>query len=77
MSILTSIVQSVAGATNSPPRELPPLYGIIDPDTITEFVDSVSDESATLTFSYCGQRVTVWGTGKVAVDQEYSQKLYN
>lgn len=77
MDISTSIVYSVASSTGSSPLDLPPLSETIDPEVISKFTDSVSDEFATLTFSYCGHKVIIQGTGEVVVNKKCSQNLYN
>lgn len=53
------IVDRVAEAVDCAPTELPPLYETVDPDALERVIESNSNVSALLTFSYYGFTVTV------------------
>lgn len=77
MTMLTSIVRSVASSVGCAPLDLPPLYETIDPEIVANFVDSVSDDSAALAFPYCGHRVIIQGNGDLIVNHKYPENIYN
>jgi len=66
MNPVNDVVESIAAEAGRDPTELPPLYDAIDPDVLTSFVDSASDD-ASLQFQYCGNVVTVSGSGAVEI----------
>ena len=55
----STIVDSVAAATDQEPTELHPLYDVIDPEALETLVESVSTPSASVRFFYHGFKVTV------------------
>lgn len=67
-SVSTSVVQTVAQATNREPDELEPLYDVVDPDALDALFEG-DDASARVrvVFTYEGYQVTVSGAGDVEV----------
>jgi len=66
MNTVSDIVETVAAQTGRDPTELPPIYDAIDPDALSRFVES-TDSTASLEFHYCGNIVTVSGSGAVDI----------
>lgn len=67
------ILETVAARTDTAIRELPPLYGAVDPDALNTFLrcpESSDDPGRSVRFTYCGYRVTVDSTGQVQLDPE-------
>jgi hypothetical protein len=64
MTPVNDIVQTIAADAGRDPTELPPIYDAIDPDALSRFVESANDD-ASLEFQYCGNVVTVSGSGAV------------
>ena len=59
-----TVVTAVAEATGLSPLEVEPLWKAVDPDALDAlFGGSEERPSATVTFDYCGQRVTVTSDG--------------
>lgn len=65
LSISTRVVEAVARATDTDPLELPPLYDVVDGDSLDACIAELDDGS--LTFTYAGAEVTVASTGTVEV----------
>ena len=66
------VVEAVAAATERDALELPPLNDYVDPDALDTLLSAVAEkgsESAHVTFSYDGIRVTVDSTGAVTVEK--------
>jgi hypothetical protein len=66
MNTVTDIVETIAAQTGRDPTELPPIYDAIDPDALSRFVES-TDSTASIEFHYCGNEVTVSGSGAVDI----------
>lgn len=62
LELSTIVCKRVAEAEDVSPLELPPLHAAIDPTVIESL-----PEGATLTFSYHGHTVVVYGEGTVTV----------
>ncbi|WP_435063375.1 HalOD1 output domain-containing protein [Halobaculum sp. EA56] len=59
-----AVVRAVAEATDTPVLDLPPLYGVIDPEHLDELIDGRGDdavEERSVSFRFGGCRVTVNG----------------
>ncbi|WP_436927817.1 HalOD1 output domain-containing protein [Halosimplex amylolyticum] len=56
-----AVVIAVAEVTGQSPLEMEPLPEVIDPDALNSLFDGERDQlsSVSVTFDYCGQRVTV------------------
>lgn len=65
--VVFDVVNEVAARESVDPTELPPLAGTVDPDALSRLVDSGSDRSIRVEFTYRGYDVTVSGDGRVAV----------
>ena len=68
-----AIITAMTAATGKDPLELPPLYSIVDSDTLDTLEASVHDDSdqpMTITFEYAGCRVSVRDHGTVSVDPD-------
>jgi hypothetical protein len=66
-----AVVETVATALDCDPMEMDPLYEYIDPDALDDLVGA-SDSNPTgretsISFRFDGHRVTVSGSGEVAV----------
>lgn len=63
-----AVIATVAAASDRPPRELPPLYDSVDPDTLDAlFEDSrlASDADIRITFRFGGYEVTLHQCGEI------------
>jgi len=60
-TLSVTVVTAVAEATGQSPLEMDPLWESIDPDALASLLDDTarSASSPTVTFTYCGCRVTV------------------
>lgn len=54
-----TVIRAVASLTNTPPLELEPLYGVIDPVHLDALFDNAALADRSLTFTYVGCSVTV------------------
>lgn len=77
MSSSMQITENIISAINTNPEYMPPLYETVDPEVLAELVNSVEDETTTITFCYCGHTVTVRGDGEVMVTQGTPPQLKN
>ena len=68
MKTTLEVTRRIAEREGTAVTGLPPLYETIDPDLLETFVESEPGPDASVTFAYCGYRVTVTGDGAVAVD---------
>jgi len=62
-----TIVQTVATATGTDHESMEPLYSVLDPDAICDLMNSASDDSVRLSFTYEGCSVTVQSSGEITV----------
>lgn len=62
------VIDALADATDTDPLELDPLYGVIDPEALDQFIRADTDGNASVQFAYDGHDVEVRGDGTVAVD---------
>lgn len=73
-SVSQAVIEAVARAEGVEPTELtPPLYEIVDPDTLDALFASPSTgglRDGRLTFTYNRSEVTVSGDGYVSVDAQ-------
>lgn len=65
----TRVVTAVAGAADTDPIDLPPLYDTIDPEALNTLIKSAENGSVLLTFSYTGYTVIVHGDGEIDVEE--------
>lgn len=61
------ILSAVAKAKSMPITELPPLFEIVDPDSLETILAS---DGVTVSFSYCGYQVTVSSDQMVQLEPE-------
>lgn len=70
-NVSDKVINKVAEAEDVDPLELtPPLYDVIDPDALDlvfATTPTAGRMEGTVTFSYNGYDVTVWGDGDVSV----------
>lgn len=67
------VISTVAERENCQPSELrPPLYSVVDPETLDRLCRSANDArhdvDADVSFTYCGYDVTVESDGTVSVE---------
>jgi hypothetical protein len=66
-----AVVETIAVALDKDPVEMNPLYDYIDPDALDELVEASSSDptgrDTSVSFVVDGNRVTVSGSGEVAV----------
>lgn len=65
--VIYDVVNAVATRERVDPTDLPPLGETVDPDALSRLVDTRSDQSITVEFTYRGYDVTVRDGGRVAV----------
>jgi hypothetical protein len=63
----TAVIEAVSAVVDRDPTEIEPLYGTIDPDALNSAIRSGADAATTVSFPFAGRRVTVHGTGEIAV----------
>lgn len=73
VSVTDRVVSAVARELNTDPLELPPLYNVVDGDSLESWVET--SEDGELTFSYAGVRVTVYSSGTVEVQESPSPSI--
>lgn len=61
-------IDALADATGTDPLELEPLYSVIDPEALDQFVAGAADDATSVEFVYDGHDVAVHGDGTVVVD---------
>lgn len=63
--ITEAVVTTVAEVTEQSPLEMDPLADVVDADALNRIFSGANDKpsSVTVTFDYCGQRITVSGDG--------------
>lgn len=70
-SVVLEVVAAVATVSNTPPLELPPLYGTIDQDAFDALADLSSPETGTrdvlIVMTYAGYEVAVTGDGVLSI----------
>lgn len=71
-SVTHSVVRAVAAVTGTDPFRLPPLYDTVDPEALSQVVDSLSERSPSsrtgqVSFRLDGCRVTVHADGRTVV----------
>lgn len=59
------VVRAVARETGRDPLDLPPLYGVIDGDSLDAYIERI--DYGDLSFAYAGVTVTVYATGTVQI----------
>jgi hypothetical protein len=65
LTVSDRVIEAVARETDTDPLELPPLYDVVDGESLDECVAALDDGD--LTFSYAGVTVTVSSSGTVQV----------
>lgn len=68
MELVQSIIYAVAEREDADPMDLPRLIEDVDPTALQALVESADDATTTVTFTYCGYRIFVDGTGNVEID---------
>ena len=63
----TAVIEAVSAVVEREPTKIEPLYSTIDPDALNAAIRSGSDAATTVSFPFAGRRVTVPGTGEIAV----------
>lgn len=68
------VVEAVAEASETDPRDLRPLYETLDPDSLNQLFESPPDSrTGRITFIFEGCRVTVDTEGLIAVSHEMNE----
>lgn len=67
-SVIERVIRKVSAQKKTDPLELPPLYGTIDPETLSPFTRAM--DSSKLHFQYAGCHVLVHSDGAVRVSDE-------
>jgi len=62
-----AIVQEIASIEGVSPKELEPLYDVIDTDALDELVRSADSQHVTVEFEYGEYTVRVEGAGEITV----------
>lgn len=68
-----AVVHGVATVLETDPDALDPLVNTVDPDALNQLVETWIDreeETASVTFEYCGCSVTAYGSGKLVIDKD-------
>lgn len=65
VSVSDRVIHAVARETDTDPLALPPLYDVVDGDSLNAYVEHMDDGA--LTFTYAGVTVTIFGSGSVQV----------
>ncbi|GAB7008177.1 hypothetical protein JCM31271_01200 [Halorubrum trueperi] len=69
------VVEAVAEATETDPKELQPLYEAIDPDALNQFFESPHQfRSGHILFRFAGCNVTVDADGWIAVSSRIPKR---
>lgn len=67
-SVVVSVVEAVAAATETAPTAIEPLYEVFDPDAMEDLLDSLGRGSRSwIEFSLHGCDVTVYSSGIIEV----------
>lgn len=66
-TVCERIVQDVAKSTNRDARELPPLYGAVDPEALDRLVTEMADGE--VSFTYAEHEITVTSGGTIHLDE--------
>lgn len=66
-TVTQRVIAAVARETDTDPLELPPLYTVVDGDSLEAIVESLDNGS--FTFTYAGVRVRVTDTGTIEVTE--------
>ena len=70
-SLSMVVIEAVADQRGVEPLELPEkLYDVIDPESLDSLFTSGTMTDGTVSFSFCGHRVTVTADGDVSVEEE-------
>lgn len=64
LTVSDRVIRAVARETNTDPLELPPLYNVVDGESLDAHVKEMDGK---VSFSYAGVTVTVYSTGTVEV----------
>ena len=65
VTVSNKVIHTVARETQTDPIDLPPLYDVVDGDSLGAVVEQMDEGS--VTFGYAGVTVTVFATGTVEV----------
>lgn len=73
--LIDEVIRTVAAHTGNEPRELPPLFTVIDPDVLEMLFGAETDvvgspPQRTLIFRYAGCSVRVESAGSVTVTEQ-------
>lgn len=69
-SVVVTIVETVAYATDQELTTLPPLFGTVDPESIANLISGSSEGPVEVTFMYIGCQVTISSDGECIVNPE-------
>lgn len=73
-SVAESVVTAVSALTGTDPMELEPLYDVVDVDALDDLFAPKANGSprsgGTISFTYCGCRVTVENSEQVTVESQ-------
>lgn len=62
-----SVVRAVSSLAGKEPEELPPLYDVVDPDSLDTLFTDTSGRNGSLSFLLDGYEVTVHADGSIVV----------
>lgn len=62
------VIDALADATDTDPLELDPLYNVVDPEALDQFVRADASDAVSVQFVYDGHDVEVRGDGSITVD---------
>ena len=66
-----SVVETVAEAMDTDPRDLPPLYEVVDPDALDTLFKPVGGRlGLKISFEYIGHEITITDDGEVVITAE-------
>lgn len=66
-----SVVEVIAAISGLDPTQLPPIYGVVDPDALDELFHPKNDgrePNLAASFTYYGFEITVKSAGKIMVE---------
>ncbi|MEY7847598.1 HalOD1 output domain-containing protein [Natrarchaeobius sp. A-rgal3] len=72
------IVNTVASKEDCDPIDLPPLYDVIDPSALDSLFRSTPTNrrsQGSLTFRYCGYRVTIDARDEISVEESTGERV--
>lgn len=69
-SVVVTIVETVAYATDQDLTAMPPLYATVDPESLAALITGPNEGRVEVRFQYVGCQVTISSDGECIVDPE-------